>query len=396
MKIKQIRAVQVNIPRAPAKSKPRRANWNNHAARALPINKYPEFTRLAGKMPGAGGPDVWVQVTAEDGTSGLGTCSFGAPIAAWIDSVYAPLLEGRDCMAIEYLNDLMWRSSQQVGSGGVATVAQSGVDLALWDLKGKLLKQPVYSLIGGPCREKIWCYATSDDVDWSMELGFTAFKVSNPAHYESGIEGINLVEEKIAKAREMIGKKSELMYNPVMSFNVEFAVRLADRLRPYGLRWFEEPLIPADLEGHIELKRQINWVPIATGEHHRGRWPFRQLVEKRAADILQPDIKWSGGLSELIKIHTIGEAAGLATVPHVGAGTPFGQHFGMAMPESPIAEYWMGSDPGVPLDEVCPIPGMSMPKDGYVRPSDAPGFGMEIKPEWVIPWDHTIASRRSK
>jgi L-rhamnonate dehydratase len=386
MKLNELRAVDVRIPRRPPKTKVRRPNWNTHAARALPINKYPEFPRLVGTMPGSAGPDVWVQAIAEDGTFGLGQCSFGEPVAAFVDHVYAPLLKGRDCLAIEYLNDLMWRASQQIGHGGVATVAQSGVDLALWDLKGKLLGQPVYSLIGGPCRERVRCYATSDDLDWSMELGFTAFKVSNPAHYESGIEGIDLVDEKIAKAREAVGPKSELMYNPVMSFNVEFAVRLADRLRPHGLRWFEEPLIPADLEGHLELKKAVTWVPIATGEHHRGRMPFRQLVERRAADILQPDIKWSGGLSELLKIYTIGEAAGLSTVPHGGANTPFGQHFGMAMPESSIAEYWMGSDPGVPLEQVCPIPGMSMPKDGYVRPTDAPGFGMEIKPDWIGPW----------
>ena len=78
---------------------------------------------------------------------------------------------------------------------------------------------------------------------------------------------------------------------------------------------------------------------------------------------------------------------------HAGAGTPYGQHFSFAMPESPMAEFWMGSDPGVPLEEVCPIPGMPMPKDGCVIPSDAPGFGMEIKDEWVVPWDHTVAMK---
>ena len=130
----------------------------------------------------------------------------------------------------------------------------------------------MYSLIGGPCRDKALIYVTSDDLDWSLELGFKHFKVSNPAHYDEGIDGINIVEEKIANAREMVGPNAELMYNPVMSFNVEFAVRLADRLRPYGLRWFEEPLIPTDLEGHIELKRgdQLD----STGD---GRGPSRTL-----------------------------------------------------------------------------------------------------------------------
>ena len=394
MKITDIRAVSVHMPRTPPRTRPRRPNWNTHAPRALPINKYPEFPRLHGQMPGANtNVAVWVQVTAEDGTWGLGQCSFGEPVAALIDYHFAPLLEGRDCMALEYLNDVMWRSTQRFGAGGLATVAQAGIDLALWDLKGKLLGQPVYRLLGGPSRDKIALYCTSDDLDWAQELGFKAFKVSNPAHYEMGLDGLNLVEEKIAKARAAVGANAELMFNPVMSFNVEFTLRLAERLRPYGLRWLEEPLMPSDLEGHIQLKRAITWIPLATGEDHHGRHAFRQLVEHRAVDIVQPDLKWSGGLSEVVKIYTIAEAAGIPTIPHTGAGNPFGQHFALAMPESPMAEYWMGSDPGVPLAEVCPVPGMAMPKDGYVVPSDAPGFGMEIKAEWIVPWDHTVAMK---
>ena len=394
MKIKSVRAVTVNIPRTPPKTPARRPNWNTHARRALPINKYPEFPRMHGAMPGANtSEEIWVQVVAEDGTYGLGQCSFGELTAALVDYHFAPLLVGRDCFATEFLNDLMWRSTQRFGAGGLATVAQSGIDLALWDLKGKLLEQPVYRLLGGPCRNKVDIYVTSDDLDWSMELGFHAFKVSNPVHYEEGIDGLNILDEHIGKARDMVGYDVELMYNPVMSFNVEFTVRVAERLRKYGLRWLEEPLIPTDLEGHIELRKAINWVPLATGEDHHGRHAFRQLIEHRAIDIAQPDLKWCGGLTEAVKIYTIAEAAGIATIPHAGVGTPWGQHFAMAMPESPMAEFWMGSDPGVPLEEVCPIPGMPMPKDGYVVPSDAPGFGMEIKDEWVVAWDHGAAMR---
>ena len=119
----------------------------------------------------------------------------------------------------------------------------------------------------------------------------------------------------------------------------------------------EEPFIPPDLESHIELKRSVPWMPIATGEHHHGRHAFRQLIEHRAVDIVQPDILWCGGLTEALKIYTIAEAAGIPTILHTGANTPYGQHFHLAMPESPFAEYWLGTDVGVPLDEVCPIPG---------------------------------------
>ena len=386
MKIKKIQVVTINIPVSKPKTKSMRKGWSEQNPRARPINKYPEFSKINGFTPNNFfHQNQWIQIIAEDGTWGLGKTISNQSILYLINQYFAPLLEGRDCMAMEFLNDLMWRSAQNFGAAGLSALAQSAIDIALWDLKGKLLKQPVYKLIGGPCRDKILLYATSDDFDWSKELGFKHFKISNPIHYDQGINGLNIMEEKVAAAREIIGYNSELMYNPVMSFNVEFAIRMAQCLRPYKLRWLEEPLIPTDLEGHIELRKAINWVPLATGEDHHGRHSFRQLIENRCVDVLQPDIELCGGLSETIKIYTMAEAAGLITIPHTSAGTPWGQHFGISMPESPMAEFWLGSDPGIPLEEVCPIPGMSMPQNGYVVPSDAPGFGMEIKKEWINP-----------
>ena len=336
-------------------------------------------------LQGSSKGEIWVQVIADDGTWGLGACGVGKPAAAFVEHAFAPLLEGRDCLAIEFLNDLMVRYSHRHGLAGTVTMAQSGVDLALWDLKGKLLGQPVYSLLGGPCREEIPLYATGDDLDWEQELGFTAFKITNPSHYSEGIVGIDRIEEHVAKAREALGSHVELMINPVMSYNVEYTLRVAERLRPYELRWLEEPLIPTDIEGHVRLRQAITWIPLATGENHYGRHAFQQLVERRAVDIVQPDIRWCGGLSELMKIYTIAEAAGIPTIPHAGANSPFGQHFAMAAPESPMAEFWLGTDPGIPLAEVRPLPGMAMPKDGVVRPSDAPGFGLGVGEESIEP-----------
>lgn len=388
MKIKEIRAINVEFPRAAPKSKARRPSWNRNAPRQLPINKYPEFSNLPGRMPGMGGGDVWVQVTAEDGTFGLGCCSFGEVTASVVDYIFSPLLTGRDVFATEFLNDLMWRSVQRLGSAGHVAVAQSGIDLALWDLKGKLLDLPVYRLLGGPCRDKILLYTTGDDLDWAHELGFRHFKITNPVHYDMGTAGINILEEKVARARDTVGADADLMVNSVMSYNVEFTVQLAERLRPYHLRWLEEPLIPTELTGHRRIKEAVPWLTIATGEDHHGRHAFRQLIDERAADVLQPDLKWCGGLTEAVKIYAMAEAAGLVTVPHGGANTPFGQHFAFAFPESPIAEYWLGSEPGIPLEEVRTIPGMAMPVNGWLVPSNAPGFGIEAKTEWITPWDH--------
>ena len=185
MKIKSVRSVRVRLPEQTSKVNPRRPSWNKSAKRAMPINLYPWFSRYPSDMPGGQLEAVWVRVVAEDGTWGLGECAFGEPVSAFINTVIAPIIEGQNCMAIEHLNDLIVRVSQRFGTSGTASTAMSGVDLALWDLKGKILNQPVYSLLGGPVRESITCYATSDDLDWSQELGFTKFKITNPSHYLS-------------------------------------------------------------------------------------------------------------------------------------------------------------------------------------------------------------------
>ena len=390
MKLTSIQAVDVNLPVVKPKTPARRESWRTKSPIGLPMSLYPEYPpTVPWNTPGFGGRRVWVKATAEDGTWGLGATSFGAPVAALVDLHYAPLLVGRDCMATELLNDIMWRSSKRHGSLGISAFAQSAIDLALWDLKGKLLGQPVYRLLGGPFRDKIFCYATGDDLDWFQELGFKAFKITNPAHYSQGIVGLNAVEEKVAWAREMVGNQAELMINPVMAYDVEFTVRLAERLRPYELRWIEEPLFPEDLEGHIQLRKAVTWVPIATGEDHHTRIPFRQLVEHRCVDVVQPDLHWCGGMSEAVRIYYIAEAAGIKTCPHGGAGSAYGQHFLAAFPEVPMGEFGVTAPVGVPLEETARIPGVPIPVDGYVTPSDAPGFGMEIPEAWIVPWDHS-------
>ncbi len=384
MKIAMIEAVRI-VTSPPPPVKPRRPSYLESAKHVFPINKYPEFGNRVATIPNIFHPEMWVKVTAEDGTYGLGQCHWGNLVEPIVRLHIAPLLTGRDCMALERHNDLMWRASQRFGSTGIATVAQAAVDQALWDLKGKLLGQPVYSLIGGPCRDAVELYATTDDLDWAMELGFRAFKVSNPVHYDESTSGINRVVEKIAAAREQVGPDADLMFNPNMSYNVEFTARLMERLAPYHLRWLEEPLMPHDLEGQIALKKAFPTLPIATGEDHHGRHAFRQLVEHRCVDVLQPDLRWCGGLTEGLKIYAIAEAAGIVTLPHAGGSTPAGLHFAYAMPESPIAEYWLPSAPGVPLEAIT-LPGLPVPKDGRVVPSNAPGFGLEYLDSQILPW----------
>ena len=174
-----------------------------------------------------------------------------------------------------------------------------------------------------------------------------------------------------------------------MSYNTEFTIRLAERLRKYEIRWIEEPLIPHDIDGLISIKNAAPWMPIATGEDHRGRHSFKQMIEAKCVDVVQPDINWVGGLTETLKIYNLAETSGIITIPHGGANPPFGQNFALDISESPFAEFHMGFDPGIPLEELPYTPGMALPKDGKIIPSDAPGFGIEIKEDNIEPWDHS-------
>lgn len=385
MKIVSVECLKLSLPPL-ERPTPSRGSAAAKAANPRPINKYPDFSRMRAQMPGDVNGEMWVRITAEDGSFGLGRCHWGDFAEPIVRTLYGPLIIGRDCMATEYLNDLMWRASQRFGPAGIPSLARSAIDLALWDLKGKLLKVPVYTLLGGPSRTELECYATTTDLDWAMELGFRAFKIGNTVHYEDGIAGINRLEDKVAAAREKVGPDAELMLNVVMGYNVDFAIRVVERLKPYRLRWVEEPLMPHETEGLRAIKEAVPTVPLATGEDHHGRHAYKELIDRRAVDILQPDLRWCGGLTEAVKVYTMAEAAGLSTWLHVGATQAEGQHFCLAMPEAGLAECLIFSQPGVPLEEVMRIPGVAVPKDGKVTPSDAPGFGLDIPTQWFSSW----------
>ena len=157
-------------------------------------------------------------------------------------------------LASEKLADMMFRLTKPYGSTGLASYAISAVDLALWDLRGKLLGKPVYALLGGAQKDRIFCYCTGNDIDWYQELGFRAFKLACPYGPADGLDGLRKNEAFVAKAREQIGDECELMLDCWMAFDVEYTVRLAETLRPYRLKWIEECLIPEDLDAHVALR----------------------------------------------------------------------------------------------------------------------------------------------
>lgn len=386
MKIKEIQAVKLNIPsRVNKHTPPRRPSWVESAEVANPMSKYPRFKRHRSRwMPKWG--DVFVKVTVEDGTWGLGQTSFGNPVATIIDGHFAPMLAGENCFAIEKIWDMMFRMSKPYGSLGLTSCAMSAVDLALWDVIGKIKNQPVYELLGGPVRDRLFAYATGNDTDWQIELGFKAVKLACPYGPADGLSGLNANEKLVAETREFVGDSVEIMLDCYMAFDVDYTIRLARRLKPYRLKWIEEFLIPEDIDGHVKVRNAVNWVSLASGEHLYTRWPFKQLIERGCLDILQPDIYWVGGITECVKICHMADAAGLTVIFHGGGLTQYGLHLSAAMPNTPWVEYFVGTPPGVPLEETKPFEGETVPKDSYVAPNEGPGFGLEVKQEWITPY----------
>jgi len=359
-----------------ARTPPRRAPWTRDAEVAGPMSGYDRFKRLRSSWRFDGA--VGCLVKADDGSWGFGASRYGDPVIALVNQHFAPLLVGENAMATDRLWDMMVRMASPYSPAGIPSYAISAIDLALWDLKGRALGVPVYELAGGPARERQFCYATGNDTDWHMELGFTATKLACPYGAFDGLDALDRNEELIARTREMIGPHVELMLDCWMAFDVEFAVRMAERIRPYGLRWIEDCLMPENIEAHAALRDRLPWMTLATGEHWYLPQTFSGAAARRLADIFQPDIGWAGGFTGCQRINHVAEAAGIEVILHAGMNTPFGQHFSFASPNVRWGEYFVGGGPGTPLEETVVFPGMQVPRDGYLVPSEAPGFGLGL------------------
>lgn len=391
MKIREIRAFAIkpmiaggayNVD-APKGGEARRPPWTADAEVANPMSHYPRYKRLrASWLPPF--PEVGCVVIAEDGSYGFGTTSFGVPVISLISDHLGPMLAGENPLATEKLYDMMLRLLSPMSPAGLASYAVSAVDLALWDLKGRALKLPVYELAGGPVREDVFCYATGNDTDWHMELGFKATKLACPYGPADGLAAIEQNEELVARTRELIGPSVDLMLDCWMAFDVEFAVRLAERLRPYNLRWIEDCLTPENMDAHEDLRRRLPWQGIATGEHWYTPYPFMTAARLKLADIFQPDINWVGGFTAAQRIAHLADAAGIDVFLHAGMNTPYGQHFTAATPNAGWGEWFVGGSPGTPLAASSAYPGMAVPVNGRLTPSDAPGFGIDLDLDGIL------------
>ena len=330
MKIDRVRTIHI------------KGEWDYHGplgedSMTRPIHIYEEIKvaerrwPLGDKVISAGPPypvdTRYLIIDTDEGASGV----FG-PInsedAFIIKRYFARLLIGENPHATERIWDKMYRHSIH-GRKGTPMIALSKVDLALWDLKGKLLNAPVYVLLGGPSRTKIRAYASmlgysvkpekvAEYTKQVVDDGFTAVKWFLPCDPKDGETGIRKNVEVIKAAREAAGPDVDLMFDAWNSWNVPYTLRMIEESREYRPYWFEEPVMADLIPQYAEVRRNARGVFISGGEHEYTRWGIKALLDAEAVHILQPDVTWAGGISEMTKICALASAANIPVIPHHG------------------------------------------------------------------------------
>lgn len=357
---------------------------------ATPMARYPEYraSRRSFGLNVLG--TLVVEIEAENGVTGFAVTT-GGEIGAWIvEKHLARFIEGQAVTDIEKIWDQMYHATLFYGRRGIVLNVISGVDLALWDLLGQVRQEPVYQLLGGPVRDELTFYATGARPDLAKEMGFIGGKLPlhhGPAEGEAGLAA-NLAA--LEEMRGRVGADFWLMLDCWMSLDLNYATRLATRAHEYGLKWIEEALPPDDYWGYAALRRAVpTGMMVATGEHEATRWGFRMLLEMGCCDLIQPDVGWCGGLTELIKISALADAHNALVVPH--GSSVYSYHFVLTRHNSPFAEFLMmapKADQVVPmfspllLDEPVPV-------GGRMKVPDRPGFGVKLNPEITLSRPHT-------
>ena len=289
------------------------------------------------------------------------------------------VLDPRDT---NHLFEQMYRASMFYGRKGLPVAVISVIDLAIWDLLGKIRNEPVYKMIGGATRKRLNFYCTGPEPAAAKAMGFFGAKVPLPYGPGEGPEGLKKNVEFLRKHRESVGPDFPLMVDCYMSLNVPYTIEVVKACEDLNLNWWEECLSPDDSDGFELIKRAHPTMKFTTGEHEYSRYGFRKLIEGRNLDILQPDVMWVGGLTELLKIASMASAYDIPVVPH--ASGPYSYHFVVSQANSPFQEYLANSPDG---KSVSPVFGdlflnEPIPTRGYLDVSDLdrPGFGLELNP----------------
>jgi D-galactarolactone cycloisomerase len=343
-----------------------------------------------------------VRITTDNGLHGWGE-AFAQGLeppeiaAAVIQHALSPLLIGQNALDISVLWHKMYSRTRDYGRKGSVVAAISAIDIALWDLAGHFYQQPVYQLLGGAQRTTVKPYATgfyrlhgkdesarlAEEAVGHVGAGFSAMKVKLGFGLQDDIKVMSAIGDALA------GTNVELMVDTNHAYGRRDARILGEHLRQYNLRWYEEPVVPEDIDGYAELRQTLS-VPIAGGENEHTAYGFNTLFQRGAIDIAQPDIGSCGGISAARDITTLAQANGVMVNPHVWgsaiaqaaslqllAWLPTAHHSLFA--EEPILEYDLSSHPF--RQELIAKPVAIT--DGVVSIPNGPGLGIEVKMDTV-------------
>ncbi len=334
-----------------------------------------------------------VEIETADGIVGWGECYGPSAVSkAYIESQFAPRIIGRDAFDVEVIWEDLYNRVKDYGGRGMVTSAMSGIDIALWDIVGKTVNKPVHKLIGGAFRTEVACYATGlyfIDMDRLIEEaveeaqgyvaeGFTAVKM------KIGLGDPKLDIRRVEAVRRAVGDKTRLMVDANHCFTVPQAIRLGRELEKLDVEWFEEPISPEDIDGYVEVTRALD-MAVAGGENEFTRWGFRDLVVRKAMDIVQPDVCAAGGITECKKIATLATTHGVECVPHAwgsAIGIAATLHFIASLPDQPpsfrpmppLLEFEQCENPFRDHLSVEPI----VQQRGVVQIPTGAGLGIEI------------------
>jgi D-galactarolactone cycloisomerase len=333
-----------------------------------------------------------VEIETDNGLTGWGECYGPARMTAAVVNSVAPWLIGEDPLRTNYLWQQIYARLRDHGQKGVVIQGLSGIDIALWDIKGKHFGVPVHRLLGGPLRGEVQAYATglyrrksgtpqqylAEEAAGYVAEGFKAVKL------KVGF-GIGDDAEVTAAVRRAIGPGTTLMVDANHALDAVAAIRLGRVIEQHDIAWFEEPVPPEDLAGYREVKAALS-IPIAGGECEFTRFGFRELFVSRAVDIAQPDTCAAGGLSECKKIADMAEAFGIRYNPHVwGTGIAIAaslQLLAVLPPHTPTSL--------APLEPMLEFDRTEHPirqailtqpiehERGVVRVPDGPGLGIDV------------------
>ena len=362
--------------------------WQTEALIANPMSRYEAYKDSRTSWMGPGQDPFVVELEATDGTTGFAANYGGGRYACDIvDTHFRRFVEGANAFDVERTWEQMNRAQLPYGQRGVTMMAISGVDLAMWDLVGKLTDQPVYNLLGGKTTDGIDCYVTThpDVMEHMAEEGFLGVKLAAPWSQEDGYrEGLRKTEEMVAEVREVYGEDTEVMLDCYMAWDKEFTVRAAERLKPYDVKWLEDPLPPDAVDEYADIRPRLKPIQTAVGNLAFGHKQFHHLLKAGAGDVIQPEVQWVGGMTEIRRIAGMTKAYGLPVIPH--GATVYNYHFVVSHASAPYAEYLTVSDGREVRPVFDAIEGEPVPEDGTIRLSDDPGFGVALNRDIIEPY----------